>query len=507
VTAEGVHGEVARLREVRRGLEDGVPPLATSLDGRTFEFEAPLGLALQTGGYVTLGTPEGPVVGQVLRHELERRDGPEVEAVIPGGAGVRSRVSFSVAAGSGVVLGDAPPFHEAALAPAGAGEVRAALAHEGRPGAGLDVGDALFAPGAPVRLDASGFGRHTFLCGQSGSGKSYALGLILEQLLSRTTLRVVVLDPNSDCARLDRVRDGADPAEAARWAQVAGGIRVRSEGAEGDRRLRLRFFDLDGPTKAAVAGLDPLRDREEYGALLTILDEEAKGRPLSDLRALLASSETPDMARLGHRIRNLGLLDWSIWSGDRADGGLLDELDRDDWRCLVVDLGSVAEPGERALVSTAVLGRLWARRGDRRPVLVVVDEAHNVCPQSPGDPLTALSSSLAVRIAAEGRKYGLHLLVSTQRPQKVHENVLSQCDNLVLMRMNSPADVEHLASLFSYAPPTLLARSAVLRLGEALVAGRIAPHPVFVRIGARVAQEGGADVPAAWAAGPDPAAG
>ena len=115
------------------------------------------------------------------------------------------------------------------------------------------------------------------------------------------------------------------------------------------------------------------------------------------------------------------------------------------------------------------------------------------------DELTAVATEHAVRIAAEGRKFGLYLLVSTQRPQKVHENVLSQCDNLMLMRMNSPADVAHLASLFSFAPASLLSRSVVLRQGEALVAGKVVPHPVFVRFGGRVAREGGGDVPTLWA--------
>ena len=71
----------------------------------------------------------------------------------------------------------------------------------------------------------------------------------------------------------------------------------------------------------------------------------------------------------------------------------------------------------------------------------MIDEAHNICPQTPDDPVTSLVTGHAVRIAAEGRKFGLYLLVSTQRPQKVHENVLSQCDNLMVMRMNSLADL------------------------------------------------------------------
>ena len=80
-------------------------------------------------------------------------------------------------------------------------------------------------------------------------------------------------------------------------------------------------------------------------------------------------------------------------------------------------------------------------------MLIVIDEAHNVCPAEPEDPLAALATEDAIRIAAEGRKFGLYLLVVTQRPQKVHENVLSQCDNLVLMRMNSAADLAHVATL------------------------------------------------------------
>ena len=73
-------------------------------------------------------------------------------------------------------------------------------------------------------------------------------------------------------------------------------------------------------------------------------------------------------------------------------------------------------------------------------MLIVIDEAHNVCPAGPPNPLLAMAAADAIRIAAEGRKFGLYLLASTQRPQKIAENVLSQADNLVLMRMNSLAD-------------------------------------------------------------------
>ena len=130
----------------------------------------------------------------------------------------------------------------------------------------------------------------------------------------------------------------------------------------------------------------------------------------------------------------------------------------------------------------------------------MIDEAHNICPAEPGDPLMALVTADAIRIAGEGRKFGLYLIVVTQRPQKVHENVLSQCDNLVLMRMNSIADLGHVARVFSAVPTGLIDRATTFAQGEALVAGKIASHPALIRFGSRISQEGGADV-AGWAEG------
>jgi uncharacterized protein len=86
----------------------------------------------------------------------------------------------------------------------------------------------------------------------------------------------------------------------------------------------------------------------------------------------------------------------------------------------------------------------------------------------------------------------------TQRPQKVHENVLSQCDNLILMRMNSTADLAHVGRVFSFVAPGLIDRATTFRQGEALVAGKISSHPALVRFGERLSYEGGADV-AGWA--------
>jgi DNA helicase HerA-like ATPase len=384
------------------------------------------------------------------------------------------------------------PFHDRLARPATSAEMCAWLEATAPRRARLAVGNLTLVE-APFSLDAGGFDRHTFLCGQSGSGKSYSLGVVLEQLLLETDLRIVILDPNSDFARLPDVRERTDTHLAQRWEALAGGIRVRSAASEGDARLRLRFPELDRASQGALLQLDPVADREEYAELAAALADQ---RPES--LAELAAADRAHARRLRLRIRNLGVEDWGVWA--RQDGGsVLGALDDPEVRCLVVDLGSLATHEEQALVAEAVLRGLWDRRLERRPVLVVVDEAHNVCPALPGDPLTALATEHAVRIAGEGRKFGIYMLVATQRPQKVHENVISQCDNLILMRLNSAADSAFIADLLGFAPPGLIGQATDFALGEALVAGKIASHPAVMRFGSRVASEGGGDVDAGWA--------
>jgi len=314
--------------------------------------------------------------------------------------------------------------------------------------------------------------------------------VVLERLLLETDLRIVILDPNSDHVGLGRVRPGADPKLGERYAGVSGGVVVRT-----GETLRLRFAELGAETIASTLRLDPIDDRDEYAELASILRDESN--TIDSLEQLAAQSGAG--AALVTRARNLGVDRWGLWARDSGHS-VVGDLERDDWRCLVVDVGSLPTADEQALAADAVLTTLWRQRHRRQPLLLVVDEAHNVCPAFPTGKILAEATDHAVRIAGEGRKFGLYLLVATQRPEKVHENVVSQCDNLLLMRMNSEADVGHLEQTFSFVPPSLLRRATGFRQGEALVAGKFAPHPTLVRFGSRVTEEGGSDVPADWAA-------
>jgi uncharacterized protein len=477
-----VQASLEEYRGVREQLESAVLPLATSIDGRRFTFQTTLhGLELEAGGYVAIEGGGSARLGQVVSLELHSDD-----ATGPGLPQVRIRAGR----GEGFVLdGDGRPFHDATVRPASPDEVGAWLGRV-RPGrAALEVGELALADGVPFELDGSGFGRHTFLCGQSGSGKTYSLGVLLERLLMETGLRLVVLDPNSDYVRMTETRADADAAALARFAPLTESIAVRS-GVDGPAAIRVRFRELSPALQAAVLRLDPLADREEYAELTALVEDEGI-RSLADL-------EQVDSKALKLRARNRGVERFGIWPGPEGESLLAELEDPAGPRCLVVDIGSLGTREEQALTASAVLERLWRRRAAREPIAIVIDEAHNVCPAEPAGPITALGTEDAIRIAGEGRKFGLYLIVVTQRPQKLHENVLSQCDNLVLMRMNSAADLALIGRVFSFVPPGLIDRATTFRQGEALVAGKLASHPALMRFGARITEEGGSDV-GGWA--------
>ncbi|WP_280235084.1 ATP-binding protein [Nocardia cyriacigeorgica] len=357
-------------------------------------------------------------------------------------------------------------------------------------GAVLDIGVALAAPGGPARLLPKRFNRHTFWCGQSGSGKTYALGVVLEQLIAHTALPVVIFDPNSDFIRLGEVAPEATGPTAAALRERD--IRVLRPNADTPQSLlRARFTTMPLASKAAILQIDPIADREEFNELLHIGPLLAT-TDLGQLLPTLLESGTGVRRSLAQRVENLGLLDWEVWALDNA---AVTEIVAERPDATVLDLGGFSTPEQQLVVALSLLDELWERREERKPVLLVIDEAHNLASPRLDSALAIAVRERLIQIAAEGRKFGLWLLLSTQRPSKVHPGITSQCDNLALMKMTSPVDLTELGTYFGYAPSALLARSPWFRQGEALFAGGFVPAPTLVKVNTRITPEGGIDVP------------
>jgi hypothetical protein len=128
----GFGQQVDSFRAARRELEASVLPLATSVDGRRFTFQASLhGLELQSGGYAVLDDGGTPRLGQVVSLELDLQLGAELTmpAATHGGPEARTEVPIRLARGEGIIVdGGTAPFHDAVIRAAAGSDLRVAAA-------------------------------------------------------------------------------------------------------------------------------------------------------------------------------------------------------------------------------------------------------------------------------------------------------------------------------------------------------------------------------------------
>ncbi len=115
------------------------------------------------------------------------------------------------------------------------------------------------------------------------------------------------------------------------------------------------------------------------------------------------------------------------------------------------------------------------------PILLVYEEAHKYVPNS--DLAKFRASKLSIeRIAKEGRKYGVTLLLSSQRPSEISETIFSQCSNFLAMRLTNPSDQSYVARLLPDTLGNLCDKLPTLSAGEALLIGEAVVMPSLVKV-------------------------
>lgn len=151
----------------------------------------------------------------------------------------------------------------------------------------------------------------------------------------------------------------------------------------------------------------------------------------------------------------------------------------------IIDLSGL--PSDVLSVIVGVIGRLafeykyWDTDPHLLPLTIVLEEAHNYLPNS-DFARHRICLERIQQIAKEGRKYGLNLIVISQRPSELNETVLSQCANFVALRLTNPADQSYIRKLL----PDFLAMSVdmlpYLRTGEAVFVGEAVELPTRVKV-------------------------
>jgi DNA helicase HerA-like ATPase len=115
------------------------------------------------------------------------------------------------------------------------------------------------------------------------------------------------------------------------------------------------------------------------------------------------------------------------------------------------------------------------------PFLIVCEEAHNYVPRSGGAEYNASKKSLE-RIAKEGRKYGLSLMVVSQRPSEVSETIFSQCNNFISLRLTNVNDQNYVKALMPENSNSVSDILPNLDQGECLIVGDATLIPSVVKL-------------------------
>lgn len=123
-------------------------------------------------------------------------------------------------------------------------------------------------------------------------------------------------------------------------------------------------------------------------------------------------------------------------------------------------------------------GLFWSRGlsqgGRNRPLLVVMEEAHNYL----NDNFKGIASSVVQRIVKEGRKYGIGAMIVSQRPSEINSTILSQCGTFFAMRLANATDRGHISAALPDNLDGLTNMLPILRTGEAIIVGESVKLPM-----------------------------
>jgi len=128
------------------------------------------------------------------------------------------------------------------------------------------------------------------------------------------------------------------------------------------------------------------------------------------------------------------------------------------------------------------VSRFSSSERGKLPIVIILEEAQNYIPEKNQSDKISISKKIFERIAREGRKYGISLLVSSQRPSELSKTVLSQCNSFIIHRLQNPEDQKYVRQLVSAANEDILQQLPILPQQHAIVMGDGVRTPVQVKM-------------------------
>jgi DNA helicase HerA-like ATPase len=333
--------------------------------------------------------------------------------------------------------------------------------------------------------------RHVAVIAKTGMGKSYTVGVLIEELLKRH-VAIVIMDPHGEYTSIAYQNDNKQEMRKMRKFDV-------------NPRGYFHLFNEFSPDPICNPAATALRfdeknlDYDDIINLTTIGESDAQcamlERTLYTLQRLKREPTIQHMIETIDRERTL------------AKYRLIRELRRLQSMPIFdfppTKIYEIVKPGRIAVINFKGVDedmQAWcagkiskrifdrAKEGGFPPVFIVIEEAHRFIPEGTR---TVASKALSTA-ASEGRKFGVGLCIISQRVAKVSKNVLSQCGCHIIHCLTSAADLVAVSSSLEGWTAEMNDEVQRLPIGVALVSADSLPHPIVVEIRPRETRHGGA---------------
>jgi len=317
--------------------------------------------------------------------------------------------------------------------------------------------------------------KHLAILAISGAGKSYAVAVLLEELLLRDDkdgrVALIAIDNHGEYTSLGEDKLLGDKVTIINGDDIKIGVRGFSEKG---------FASL-------LPGMSSVQVRE-LGKILSGLRKEKDVYSLNDVMDYVAGNDNITKATkealLGwlNELKGLNIFSTGDYPNikDMVKQGHL----------VVINLRDILSLKKKQLIVRHISKMLfdYRRKGLVPPYLEIIEEAHNFCPEGKKSS-EALSRGIIETLAREGRKFYANICLVSQRPIQLSTTALSQCNTQLIMRITNPYDLKHIGESSESLNHAVLDIITSLKVGEALVVGEAVNHPVFVKVRKRKTQE------------------
>jgi hypothetical protein len=368
----------------------------------------------------------------------------------------------------------------------------------------------------PVVLDVKEVvSTHLAIIASTGAGKSYLASVILEELMRPNNRAcVLVIDPHGEYSTLDQIANRPEFRDGSGRNLYQAKVQIYKHDQVKVRISTLTLGDLRYL-------LPDLSEKQHY--LLTkaysrlMRSHKGKATPwtIEDLKKAVYEAGNEDSEDGQDNSGTIGALSWRLESRFQDnfvfDNSLhldLQEIFRPG-QCTVLQLNEIDDRDQQVVVAT-LLRRLNKARMDTErgkvhasdesylpyPAFLLLEEAHHFAPAG-GEVVT---TRILKQILAEGRKFGVGVGLISQRPGKLDQDVLSQCQTQCIMRIVNEVDQKSVATAIEGVGRDLLGNLPALSKGQAIIAGSAVNTPLLCRVRARLTPHGGEskDAPDLW---------